>query len=432
MKGLNEVALIFILMAVFLALIFLKVPVAYALAVSSLVVILLLDMPVVLLIERMYASLEYYPLLAIPFFMLLGQLMASGQVMDRLLDLSDALVGHVKGGLAHINVLVSMFMAGVSGTSTSDTAGVGSVLIPAMTRSGFPLPFSVAITAASSTMGTIIPPSVLMVVYGSVSGVSISKLFLAGAIPGVLIGVGQMVYSYVLAKKYDWPSTPRSSIKEIFRACLRGLPILGVPLIVIGGILAGFFTATEAGAIAAIYALILSICYKDITSLGGLFKIIKNAARTVALPLFAIAASTIFGWLIAYLKVPHFAANFILSFTDSPYVGMLFIWLIYFIVGMFIDGVPAIIIFLPVALGIGNAVGINELQLALLVCMTASLGLITPPFGLCLLFASKLGNLSVSKATVAVLPFILIFILIQLLIIAVPQVATWLPNLIVQ
>ncbi len=423
----SDTALLVLLVGTFLVLTILRVPVAFGLAGASLLVLLLMGRQPILAVQRMEAALEYYPLLAIPFFMLVGVLMSSGTSMERLLDVSRAFIGHMKGSLAQINVLVSMIFAGVSGTSTSDTAGIGSILIPAMVRSGYPRGFSVAVTAASSTIGTIIPPSVLMVVFGSVANVSIAKLFLAGAIPGVLVGVVQMIYSYALAKKYNWPSNERVAWKDKLKALWRGaLPML-VPVIIIVGILGGIFTATEAGAIASAYALLVGVIYREIT-FRNVFQIFNKACRILALPLFAIAASTLFGWLLAYLDAPSIATDFVLNITNSPNVGLIFIFLMFFIVGMFIDGVPAIIIFSPVAMAIGNAMGISPMQIAIVVCMTASLGLITPPFGLCLLLAAKIGNLEIIPAIRAIIPFILLFILVVVLVIFVPPVALWLPG----
>ena len=423
----NEMLLVF-LVGSFLLLTILRVPVAFSLAISSLATLFLIGKGPIVLVQRMYASLEYYPLLAIPFFTLVGVLMSSGTSMDRILDISRAFVGHMKGSLAQINVLVSMLFAGVSGTSTSDTAGIGGILIPAMKRSGYPADFSVAVTAASSTIGTIIPPSVLMIVFGSTANVSISKLFLGGAIPGILVGVIQMIYSYVLAKKYNWPSNDPVPWKEKFRALFNGLPPMMVPVIIIAGVLGGIFTATEAGCIAAVYAVFLGIIYHEI-NLKNFPEILTKAAKTLALPLFCIATSTVFGWLLAYLDAPDMISGFVLSFTSSKAVGLFCIFAMFFVVGMFIDGVPAIIIFAPVAVAIANSLGISLIQVAIVCCMTASLGLITPPFGLCLLMAAKLGDVPIIPAIKAVLPFIFLFILTIALVIFIPGLATFLPSL---
>ena len=421
--------LLLILIGGFLALTILRVPVAFSLAISSLVTLLLLGKGPIVLVQRMYSSLEYYPLLAIPFFTLVGVLMSSGTSMEKILAISRAFIGHMKGSLAQINVFVSMLFAGVSGTSTSDTAGIGGILIPAMKRSGYPADFSIAVTAASSTIGTIIPPSVLMIVFGATANVSVSKLFLGGAIPGILVGVIQMIYCYVLAKKHHWPSNEKVPWKEKLLALLKGLPPMMVPVIIIAGVLGGLFTATEAGCIAAVYALILGIIYKEI-NLKNFASILTRAAKTLALPLFCIAASTIFGWLLAYLDAPKMISEWILSFTSSKAVGLICIFCMFFIVGMFIDGVPAIIIFAPVAVAIANALGIPILQVAIVCCMTASLGLITPPFGLCLLMAAKIGEVDIIPAIKAVIPFILLFILTILLVIFIPPICTFLPQLV--
>lgn len=424
----NELLLVF-LVGSFLLLTILRVPVAFSLALSSLVTLLLIDKGPIVLVQRMYASLEYYPLLAIPFFTLVGILMSTGTSIDRILDISRAFIGHMKGSLAQINILVSMLFAGVSGTSTSDTAGIGGILIPAMKRSGYPPDFTVAVTAASSTIGTIIPPSVLMIVFGSTANVSISKLFLGGAIPGILVGVIQMIYSYVLAKKYNWPSNERVSWKGKMQALVRGIPPMMVPVIIIAGILLGWFTATEAGCIAAVYAVLLGIFYGEIT-LKNFSGILTRAAKTLALPLFCISTSTVFGWLLAYLDAPAMISSAVLGFTSSKTVGLICIFAMFFVVGMFIDGVPAIIIFAPVAVAIAGALDISLIQVAIVCCMTASLGLITPPFGLCLLMAAKLGDVGIIPAIKAAIPFVLLFAVSILLVILIPPISTLLPNLV--
>lgn len=423
----NEMLLIF-LVGSFLLLTVLKVPVAFSLGISSLVTVLLLDKGPILLVQRMYASLEYYPLLAIPFFTLVGVLMSTGTSMSRILDISSAFIGHMKGSLAQINVLVSMLFAGVSGTSTSDTAGIGGILIPAMKRSGYPADFSIAVTAASSTIGTIIPPSVLMIVYGATTNTSISKLFLGGAIPGILVGVIQMIYSYVLAKKYNWPSDERTPWGKRIKTLWRGMPPMMVPIIIIGGVLGGVFTATEAGCIAAVYAFGLGIFYHEI-NLKNFIEIFEKAAKTVALPLFCIATSTVFGWLLAYLDAPEMISGFVMSFTDSKLVALICIFVMFAIVGCFIDGVPAIIIFAPVALAIAEGFAIDPIQLGIVVCMTTSFGLITPPFGLCLLMAAKIGEVPIIPAIKAILPFILLFVLTIMLVVFISPLATFLPSL---
>ena len=424
-----ETASTIVLFGSFFVLLFLRVPIAFSLVASSLITILYIDKPIILIVERMYASLSYYPLLAIPFFILCGYLMGCGGVTDRMIQFANALLISIRGGLAHVNVATSMLFAGVSGSSTADTAAVGSILIPAMERDGYDRPFAVAITAASSTMGTIIPPSILMVVYGALTGLSIGDLFLAGVIPGVLIGLSQIAYAYFLARRRGYPAGKRPPLSVIFRSAVGAALPLGAPAIIIGGIVGGFFTPTEAGVIAVAYVLILQTLVYRTLRLQNLATVLKEAMEIVGLPLFAIAAATLFGWLVAFLKVPELVVGLLIAFGGEPWLVLIGVSLLFLVVGMFIDGVPAMIIFLPVARAAADAVGVPPLQLGIVIVMMASLGLITPPFGLCLLLSSRIGKIPVLKAFYEVLPFIGLFLLVVLLAVTVPGVALWLPEL---
>lgn len=427
MRTINTVAIL-ILFCTFFLLVILRVPVAFALAIPALLTILYVDRPVSLLVEQMYSSLEYFPLLAIPFFILAGFLMNYGDITDRFLRIAEVMVGHFKGGLAQVNIVVSMMFGGVSGTATADTAGIGSMLIPAMVKRGYSPGFSAAVTACSSTMGVIIPPSVLMIVYGSLSNTSISSLFLAGIIPGILVGVSQMGISYGIAKKRDYPSEQRATLPEVGTAFKRGFLPLGVPAIIIGGIIFGIFTATEAGVIAVVYSLVLILAYRSI-KLRDLPRIMQEATQLVALPVFAIAAAVVFSWLVAYLKVPDFIGNILSQYSLSPFMTLICVFLIFLIIGMFLDGVPALIIFLPVAQEISEVVGIDPIHMGMVIIVTLSLGLVTPPFGLCLLLAGSIAKISVPETLKETAIFFPGFLLIILLLILFPQLVLFIPNM---
>ncbi|MFC3339272.1 TRAP transporter large permease [Paracandidimonas soli] len=424
----SETSLIAILFGSFWLLLLLRVPLAFCLSLPTLLVIYLSDMPTQLLVERMYASLDYFPLLAIPFFILAGYLMNLGNITDRFINLAQALVGHIKGGLAQVNVVVSMMFASVSGTATADTAGMGSMLIPAMVKKGYSPGFSAAITAASSTMGAIIPPSVLMIVYGSLANLSMSKLFLAGVVPGILVGVSQMLIAYVVARKHDYPREARASAPEVVRAFRQCLLPLGIPVIIIGGIMAGIFTPTEAGVVAVAYAVLVIILLRSV-SLRELPNIAKSASIMVSLPVFAIASAVAFGWMIAFLQVPNIVGEFIAQFELTQVTGLIFIFAIFLLIGCFLDGVPAIIIFLPIAQEIAATVGIDPMHMAIVIVMTAAMGLITPPFGLCILIAGSIAKVPVPQMIRASAPFVLAFIALIFLIIVFPQIALFLPQL---
>ncbi len=423
----NPVAILFLS---FFAMVAIRVPVAYALSLSSLLIIYLEGLNPVLFVQQMFHGLNSFPLLAVPFFLLAGQLLNSGQVTDRLIRLSQALVGHIRGGLAHINVVVSMLFAGMSGSSTADTAGVGSVLIPAMIKRGYDKRFTIALTAASSTMGVIIPPSILMVIYGALGNVSIGGLFLAGAIPGAIVGFSQMIYSYLTAVRNDYPAESRASLRELGSATKSGILPLLVPVIIIGGVLTGKFTATEAGMIATVYVLILIFGAYRSLSLRQLPDVLVNTAVLYSQPLTAVAAATIFGWLLAYFQAPEAVAELAGGLVDSPTLTVMFIAIVFVVLGTFMDAVPAIIIFLPIVSHLVEVSGASAIHTGLVVIMTLALGLITPPYGLCLLIACVLGKEPVTRVMAQMMVFYGLFVVVIAIIVVFPDVSLFLPRLI--
>ncbi|TBU76342.1 hypothetical protein DNK06_15850 [Pseudomonas daroniae] len=420
--------LIALLFGSFSVLLVLRVPLALCLSISTLLAIHFSDMPVQMLVERMYSSLDYFPLLAIPFFILAGYLMNRGNITDRFIDLAQTMVGHIKGGLAQVNVVVSMMFATVSGTATADTAGMGSMMIPAMVKRGYSPGFSAAITAASSTMGAIIPPSVLMIVYGSLSNLSMTKLFLAGVIPGFLVGLSQMVVAYFISRHRNYPCEPRASGVQFFTALRRCLLPLGVPVIIIGGILSGSFTPTEAGVAAVAYALVIIVMLRSVR-LRDLPAIAKEAAIMVSLPVFAIASAVAFGWMVAFLQVPEMVGDFVAHYELNQVTGLLFIFAIFLVIGCFLDGVPAMIIFLPIAQQIATTTGIDPLHMAMVIVMTAAMGLITPPFGLCILIAGAIAKVSVPTMVRESMVFVITFVALIFVLILFPEIILFLPNL---
>lgn len=412
----------------FLVLILIRVPVAFALLLSSLISIVAAGIPMTVVMQKLFEGLNSFPILAIPFFYLLGNVCNNGGITQRLLNVCYALVGHLKGGLAQVNVLVSMLFAGLSGSSTADTAGIGSILIPAMIKQGYSREFTVAITAISSTMGVIIPPSVLMVVYGSMGNVSIGALFLGGAVPGIIIGLGQMAMCSVFARKYNYPVYQKASVKEASITIIRAFPVLLIPLIIMGGVLGGIFTATESAVIASVYALALGVfIYKDIkpNQIWGLF---RTTGKFIAAPLFCTSTATLFGFLITYFGVTKYVQAFASS-INHPTVILLFVVGVFFILGMFMDSVPAIIILLPVIQELASASGIHPVHMGVIVILTLAFGLVTPPFGICLLLASSIAELKPIKAVKLTMILALPSIAVILLCIFVPDIILALPKL---
>ncbi|BCV24599.1 TRAP transporter large permease [Gelria sp. Kuro-4] len=420
--------LLALLFGSFLVLILLRVPVSFALGLASLLTAFAGKISPTMVIQQTYRGLDSFPLLAVPFFLLVGQLMNDNGVTDRLIKFSNALVGHIKGGLGHVNIVVSMIFAGLSGSSQADTAGIGSVLIPAMIREGYDRPFSVAVTAASSTMGVIIPPSIMMIIYGAMGGVSIGALFLAGAIPGVLIGLGQMALTYYFAIKRGYPAGKRATLKQFGGAFREAALPLAIPVILIGGITSGVFTPTEASMITAVYSLALGFLYRSV-NLKQLPKVFKETVLLYSLTLICVGTATSFGWLMAYLKAPELILDLVAPVASNPTIILLIVMALFLIVGCLIDAVPAIIIFLPLLNKLGAAAGINPIHMGIVVVMTLSLGLVTPPYGVCLLLASRIGGMTVRDSFVAILPFVWLFMVTIVLIILVPQISLFLPSL---
>lgn len=418
-----------LLLLVFFGLIALRVSVGFALILSSIVILLVEDLPLASTINQMYAGIDSFTLLAVPFFMLLGRILNAGSITQRLLDVADGTVGHIKGGLGHVNVFVSMIFASLSGSAAADTASVGSILIPAMKKAGYDPAFSVALTAASSTLGVIIPPSLILIVYGAFGNVSIGALFLGGVLPGVLIGIFMMVYTYIQAVRHDYPANPFPGVKAVGRILKRGVAPLMIPVIVLGGVVAGYFTPTEAGIFAVLWALFLTVViYRDIP-LRDLPKVFAEGAVDFAVPIFTVAGAGIFGWLIAFLGAADIVVDFITSVTTNPYGIMLLLVIFLLLVGTVLNPISAVLIFLPIIQGLGETAGVHPVHLGVLTTIVLSVGLITPPYGICLLIACQIGQVSIGRAMIAVLPIVGLSVLVACLSLWFPSIVLGLPEL---
>jgi tripartite ATP-independent transporter DctM subunit len=420
-----------ILFPVFLGLVFLRVPVAFALGLACVPVFLLEDrLTPFLLMNEMYKSYNSFVLLAVPFFLLAANLMNAAGITDRLIQLSRALVGHLPGGLGHINVMVSMLFAGISGSSTADAAGIGSLLIPQMKKQGFSTSFTVAITACSSVMGVIIPPSILMVVWGGLMTVSIGGLFLAGVIPGILLGLSMMVTVYIYAKIYDYPIYQRSTLREAGTAIVRAIPPMMTPLIIVGGIVGGLFTPTEASAIAVIYSLLLGVIGYRSLKLPDIPQVFYDSARFAAISLFCVGTASAFGWLLAYYKIPVALVEYLKPFGVGPMSTGLIVMAAFLIIGMFIDAIPAIIILGTVLWPLAQFAGLNPIHFAIIGVVSLAFGLVTPPYGLCLLISCAIGEIKLLKVMKDVGIILAPMMGVLLLVVLFPQIILWLPRLI--
>ncbi|SFR43714.1 TRAP transporter, DctM subunit [Yoonia tamlensis] len=419
-----------ILVGCFILLVILRVPVAFALAISTVpIVVLELRLTPFIVLDRMFQSYNSFILLAVPFFLLAANLMNSGKVTDRLIDLARVLTGWMPGGLGHVNVAVSMLFAGISGSSTADAAGCGKILIPAMLKEGYDRKFAIAITACSSVMGVIIPPSILMIVWGGVMKTSVGALFLAGAIPGIMIGLALMATVYGYAKVYDYPIIGKPTLSEIWTAFKGAFLAMLTPIFVIGSIVAGIVTPTESAIIAAGYSLILGMFVYRTVTIKDLGHIFYDTGRFASISLFAIGSASAFGWLLAFYHVPQLVVDAMTSLEFGPFGTAMVIAGLFLFFGLFIDAIPTIIILGTVLLPVAQAADIHPIVFAIIGIVSLAFGLVTPPYGLCLLISASIGGMNVAQVMREVCIILLPMLAILLLIIIFPGIALWLPEL---
>ena len=423
----GEVSLL--MFGVFAVLIVARIPVSFALGLACLPVLLIDDrLNPVILISEMWKSYNSFILLSVPFFVLSANLMNAARITDRLVTLARATVGHLPGGLGQINVVVSMLFAGVSGSSTAEAAGIGSLLIPAMKKQGYDTSFTVAITACAATMGVIIPPSILMVVWGGLMSVSIGAMFLAGVVPGVMIGLFLMGTVYVYAKVRRYPVAQRASAKEFFTALRGAVLALITPAIIVGGIVGGFFTPTEASVIAVLYAAALGgVVYRTLGR-KEFAAVLQESARLSAVSLFCIGTASAFGWLLAYYRVPQAFVGALAGWATGPISAGLLIALAFLIIGCFIDAIPAIIIMGTILLPLAQNVGMHPIHFALIGVISLAFGLVTPPYGVCLLIAASIGQIKVVATLKDVGIILAAMMLVLLLVIVFPELVLFLPR----
>ena len=416
----------------FLALLLVGLPVFFALLAAPGILLWLngQERDMALLYRNVYNGMDSFPLMAIPFFMLAGELMNRGGITARLVEFAQAMMGHLRGGLAHVNVLSSMLFAGLSGSAVADTSAIGSMLIPAMEKQGYSRRFSAAITAASSVIGPIIPPSGIMIIYAYVMGESVAALFLAGIVPGILVGVGLMLMVSWMADKYDFPvATRRYSWLERGRASLKAFFPLMTPVIILGGILGGVFTPTEAAAVAVGYAIFIGLFVMKSLRLGDLPDVLARAATTSAVVLLLVGAAMAFKTVVSLSHAPETLAAFVLSISDNPLILLFLINLLLFMVGMFLDAGPAIIILGPILGPIFVSMGVDPVHFAIIMSVNLTVGLATPPMGLVLFVASSVSGERVENIARAIVPFLLVEVATIFLVTYVPAISMTIPRL---
>jgi C4-dicarboxylate transporter, DctM subunit len=420
---------LFIMAGTFLSLGYIGVPVPFALMAGVFVATFLTPVSMQSMVGQLFNGLDAEALLAVPFFLLVGELMTSADVTRRMIVLAQTLVGHLKGGLAQVVTLFSMFFAGISGSSTADVAVLSRTVAPEMDREGYSRGFTAALIASASTIANLIPPSIMAVVYGATGNVSIAGLFLGGVVPGVLIGLGLMGYSYLFG-----PSgirRRRATLCEFADATRKASLPLVIPVIIMGGILSGWFTPTEAGVAAVGYILLVLIPILRPSHIKDLPRDFVNAGLMYAIPMAAVAGASAFGWMLAYLRGPDLVSDLIETTAGTDPRMILFLLVVLFvIVGDFIDAVPAIIIFMPILNRLSELGQINSVHMGVVIITTLVFGLITPPYGLSLLMASKFCNVKFTTAMYASLPLYLVFFATIAFCIFLPEAVLWLPKLV--
>ena len=424
----NLVAILFIS---FFVLCLLGVPVAVSLGASAMLTGLSCGITPLFLVQQMFSMVNSYTLLAIPLFLLVGNIMEHGQITERLVGFASSLVGHIRGGLGQVNVLSNMIMAGISGSANADAAALGNMMIPVMKQEGYPPEMAAAINACASTMGPIIPPSMLMVVYGAYGGVSVAAMFLAGFIPGFFIALFMMITIYHWAKKY--PSIKhrehRATAGEIWKAFKYASLALLVPVIIIAGVLGGIFTATESGMVAAVYCLFVTVFVYRRVHLKEFVDIVKTTLISMAAPMFCAAGAGAFGYMIAYLQIPKLILQMSGPINGSHYLTLFFLFFLFMILGCFMDAIPAIMIFLPIVQELSRAAGLDPLHVATLVVVTLCFGFVTPPYGLTMLLSASIAHVPSAAVIKQTIPFYLTFLAVAAIMIFLPEVILFLPNL---
>ncbi|WP_138420107.1 TRAP transporter large permease [Aquibacillus sediminis] len=423
---------VLILLGTFILLLLLRVPIALTLLISSLATGIYLEIEPAAILQRMVGGLNSFSLLAIPFFVLAGEIMNEGGISRRLINLSNVIIGKVRGGLAMVNVLASTFFGGISGSAVADTSSVGSVLIPMMKKQGYDADYAVSVTVSSSAQGVMIPPSHNMIIYSTAAGgVSVGALFMGGLLPGLILGLALMVITYIIATKRNYPKGEPIKKEEIPKIVGEGLLGLFTAVIIIGGIVSGFFTATESAAIGTLYAFIITFfVYRDIP-ISRMGVILQRTFKTLSMVLFLIATSSAFGWMLALLKVPAMVSEGLISISPNDIVTILMIIVILLLLGTIMDMAPLILIATPILLPVATSVGIDPVHFGVLLILCLSIGLITPPVGTVLFVGSAIGRLPIEKASKTLLPFYGAMIVVLLIVAFVPSVVSFLPDLLV-
>jgi len=418
-----------VLFLTFFVLLVINMPIAFALGIAAATTLLVDDtLPINSIVTRAFVGVDSFTLLAIPFFIIAGELMNACGITERIVTFARSLVGHIRGGLAHVSIVSSMFFSGISGSATADASALGSMLIPAMRKNGFDADYAVAVNASSSAIGPIIPPSIMMVIYGSIANVSIAQLFLGGFVPGILVGAGLMGMAYVIARKRNYPAPVRSELPSVGNSFRGAVWALAMPVIILGGIFSGVFTATEAGVIAVAYAaLVGTFVYKTLT-FKKVAQLLIDAAVTTAAAMFLIAMASSFAWLLAWAGFGSAVLDVLGGISTNPTIALLMILIFILILGLFIEGIPILIIFTPVLLPVILGLNIDPVFFGVMLVMAVVIGSVTPPVGILTYICCSIAGISISQAFRGLVPFCAVLVAVLLLCAVFPALVMTVPK----
>ncbi|MCG8684686.1 MAG: TRAP transporter large permease [Desulfobacterales bacterium] len=406
-------------------------PIAIAIGSASLFAILIQgDFSLMMVIQRMVAGTDSFHLMAVPLFMYAGTIMEKGGISQRLIDFANALTGWLPGGLAAVSIVSAMFFAGISGSAAADAAAVGAVLIPAMKRSGYPSDFAAAVQASGGSLGVVIPPSIPMIIFGFLTGASISRLFAAGILPGLLIGFSLIAVSTLIAWKNGYAPETQFSVKQIWVTFQKAFLALGAPVIILGGILFGIFTATESAAVAVVYSLFVSMAVYKKIGFKDLFPIFGQAGITASVVMFIISTASVFSWIAAIEDIPAALAGSLLGMTDNPVYLLLLINLVLLAAGIFVETTASLILLVPMITAMLPSLGIDLIQLGVIVVANLAIGMLTPPMGICLIVSSSISGDKIGAVSQKVLPFLFVLIVDLALITFYPPLTMWMASLV--
>lgn len=425
----NNITDIWIIGIAFFITLAIGIPVAFCLGIAGVIIILIRGFPIVILAQRMFTGIDSFTILAVPFFMWAGVIMGKGGISRSLAHLSDAIVGSIRGGLSQVGVLAAMFFGGCTGAGSADTAAITSILLKPMESEGYKKEMIAPLLALAGSLGSIIPPSLGMVVFGAITGVSIGKLFMGGFIPGIMIGISLMIVNYFIAKNEDLPAHKFVGWKELFKAFTKASLALGMPLIIVGGIYGGIFTPTEAAAVAVIYCLIITILLLHTVRWREFIDSIIDSVAVSSVPLFLISIAGFIGWLLSWEGIPQMITNALLTFALSKFMFLLMVNLLLLFVGCFLEGLAAILIIVPLLFPMAMSLGIDPVHFGLIVIVNLTIGMSTPPVGLALFVSCGIANVKIEETWHYLRLYLLVAIVDLFLITYIPQISLFLPNL---